>query len=126
MKINYANSLADCDYLENLNHKKKKELSQVRDELESLESARSELENVNAKAKEENNFLVNKVEDLEANLREVSSASEDKFESVVAELETLRQENCSILITKHKMEEEIQYLELSEKNQKKLLIVGLD
>ena len=58
---------------------------------------------------------MNKVKDLEVKLRVIYV---DKFESAVPELDTLRHENCSILIAEEKMEEEIQCLGLSDKNQK--------
>jgi chromosome segregation ATPase len=109
LKTNFENSVANCDYLENLYHNLEKELTKVRNELENLESARSVLVNLNANANEEKDFLVNKVKDLEAKVLEVGN--KDKFESAVAELEALRH-------AEDKLEEEIKYLEVSDKNQK--------
>ena len=63
--MNYTTTLTDCDHLENINQNLEKKLSEVKAELENLESARIELADVNSKAKEENDSLVNKVKELE-------------------------------------------------------------
>ena len=73
--MNYENTLTVCDHLQNINQNLKKKLSEVKDNMENLESVRLELAHVNSKAKEENLSFVNKVKELEAKVREATQKS---------------------------------------------------
>ena len=112
--------MADCVHLEDLNKHLDKELSDIKDKLDYSESDRADLVNFNTKLKDDNKFLVSRVQALEASLGNVKS--KDELDSAVDELEATKNRTEQILKDKVLLEEEIEYLKLSDKNQKAINI----